>query len=109
MICDDSTADDVRLRQQLVVATLRELLVAIEGGTQPAPRLTGPADAPLGVKVAQAAKMLGESKNTIYRLLASGQLRAVKRGATTLILMSSIHGYFGSLPPAQFGTDRPAA
>jgi excisionase family DNA binding protein len=63
----------------------------------------------LGVKPDDAARMLGESRTTIYRLLGEGKLRAVKRGVSTLIVVSSIHEYFDSLPPAEFGTGRPAA
>jgi len=57
---------------------------------------------PLGVKPAEAGRMIGESRNTIYRLLAAGQLRAVKRGTSTLVVMDSIREYFASLPSAIF-------
>jgi excisionase family DNA binding protein len=62
--------------------------------------------APLGVKPIEAGRILGESRNTVYRLLADGKLRAVKRGTTTLIIVSSIRQYFDSLPIATFGADR---
>jgi excisionase family DNA binding protein len=66
------------------------------------------AAAPLGVKPVEAGRLLGESINTVYRLLRSGELRAVKRGATTLVLVSSLRDYFDNLPPATFGTGRTA-
>jgi excisionase family DNA binding protein len=53
----------------------------------------------LAVKPIEAAVMLGESRSTIYRLIHAGQLDAVKRGVTTLVLVSSIHRYLASLPP----------
>ena len=59
-------------------------------------------DQPLGVKPLEAARLIGESRNTVYRLLAAGRLRAVKRGTTTLVVMDSIREYFDSLPPATF-------
>jgi Helix-turn-helix domain len=61
------------------------------------------ATAPLGVKPAEAARMLGESIPTIYRHLGTGKLRAVKRGVTTLVLTASIYEFFDSLPPAVIG------
>jgi excisionase family DNA binding protein len=61
---------------------------------------------PLGVRPVAAGRLIGESRNTVYRLLAAGKLRAVKRGTSTLVLMDSIHEYWASLPPASFGADR---
>lgn len=66
------------------------------------------AAAPLGVKPAEAGRLLGESINTVYRRLRAGDLHAVKRGTTTLVLTSSIRNYFDSLPRATFGAGRPA-
>jgi excisionase family DNA binding protein len=57
---------------------------------------------PLGVKPLEAGRLIGESRNTVYRLLAAGKLRAVKRGTTTLVLMDSIREHFASLPAATF-------
>jgi excisionase family DNA binding protein len=37
-------------------------------------------DAPEFVKVKEAARLLGVSRNTVARLIASGKLRAVKLG-----------------------------
>jgi excisionase family DNA binding protein len=57
---------------------------------------------PLGVRPVEAARLIGESRNTVYRLPAAGQLRAVKRGTSTLVLMESIHKHMASLPIAKF-------
>jgi excisionase family DNA binding protein len=59
----------------------------------------GPAVERLAVKPLEAAQMLGESRSTIYRLIHAGQLDAVKRGSTTLVLVPSIRRYLASLPP----------
>ena len=58
------------------------------------------------VKPLEAGRLIGESRNTVYRLLAAGKLRAVKRGASTIVLMASIRQHMASLPPAMFGADR---
>ena len=57
---------------------------------------------PLGVKPLEAGRLIGESRNTVYRLLAAGKLRAVKRGTSTLVLTESIHEHMASLPAASF-------
>lgn len=65
-------------------------------------------DRPLGVKPIEAGRLIGESRNTVYRLLAAGKLQAVKRGTSTLVLMDSIRTHMARLPPATFGADRAA-
>ena len=62
--------------------------------------------APLGVKPKEAARLIGGSRTEVYRLLRQSRLRAVKRGATLLVLMDSIREHMASLPPATFGADR---
>jgi hypothetical protein len=63
-------------------------------------------DERLGVKPVEAGRLIGESRNTVYRLLAAGKLRAVKRGTSTIVLMASIRQHIASLPPATFGAAR---
>jgi Helix-turn-helix domain len=63
-------------------------------------------DERLGVKPVEAGRLIGESRNTVYRLLAAGKLHAVKRGTSTIVLMDSIRSHMASLPPATFGADR---
>jgi excisionase family DNA binding protein len=57
----------------------------------------------LAVKPLDAAVMLGESRSTVYRLIHAGKLDAVKRGATTLVIVASIHRYLESLPAFEGG------
>ena len=59
-------------------------------------RYTG---SPLGYSPQETAVRLNSSKSTVYRLLAAKKLRAVKRGASTLIVPDSIDEYEASLPP----------
>jgi excisionase family DNA binding protein len=58
---------------------------------------------PIAVPPLKAAMLIGGSRSTVYRLLAAGKLRAVKRGGATLVLTNSIYEYMASLPPATFG------
>jgi excisionase family DNA binding protein len=58
---------------------------------------------PIGVPPLEAARLLGTSLARIYRLLRSGQIRAVKMGGATLVLVDSIREYASGLPPAIFG------
>jgi hypothetical protein len=69
----------------------------------------GGVDERLGVKPVEAGRLIDESRNTVYRLLAAGKLRAVKRGTSTIVLMDSIRDYWASLPPATFGAGRATA
>jgi excisionase family DNA binding protein len=54
---------------------------------------------PLGLSPRQTAQRLNTSISTVYRLLASGKLCALKRGASTLITFDSLGEYEASLPP----------
>jgi excisionase family DNA binding protein len=62
--------------------------------------------APLGVKPKEAARLIGGSRSEVYRLLRQRRLRAVKRGASLLVLTDSIREHMASLPPATFGAGR---
>jgi excisionase family DNA binding protein len=53
----------------------------------------------LTVKPLEAAVMIGESRSTIYRLIHRGELDAVKRGVSTLVVVDSLRRYVASLPP----------
>jgi hypothetical protein len=61
-------------------------------------RLHAPSVEPLAVKPAVAAAMLGQSRSSVYRFINSGQLDAVKSGASTLVLVESIRRYIANLP-----------
>jgi excisionase family DNA binding protein len=54
---------------------------------------------PLGLSPRQTAYRLNTSLSTVYRLLASGKLCALKRGSSTLITFDSLGEYEASLPP----------
>lgn len=52
--------------------------------------------------IPNASAYSGLSRSEIYRLLATGQIKAVKSGKRTLVLMDSLRAHLESLPPAQF-------
>lgn len=59
---------------------------------------------PISVSVAQASTLTGLSRSRIYELLGSGQLRAVKDGARTVILFDGLRRFITTLPPARIKT-----
>ena len=60
---------------------------------------------PIAVPIPEAVTFSGMSRSAVYRELANGNLRAVKSGSRTLVLVESIRSHLASLPTATF---RPA-
>jgi excisionase family DNA binding protein len=58
----------------------------------------------LAASIGDACRVSGLSRSEIYRRLASGDIRAVKSGSRTLILMDSLRAHLMRLPPATFRT-----
>lgn len=69
---------------------------------------TGATIEPLIVSIQETCRLLGSSRSEVYRLLARGNLRAVKAGVRTQVLMASIKAHVASLPPATFRTPKDA-
>lgn len=67
-----------------------------------------PLPEPLTVTFAEAERITGIGHRTLYRELAAGRIKAVKRGRTTLLTMESIRAYLAALPPATFRPKRAA-
>ena len=67
-------------------------------------RLTGSGTSlePLAASISDTSKVAGLSRSEIYRRLAAGDIRAVKSGNRTLIIMDSVREYLTSLPVATF-------
>ena len=63
---------------------------------------------PIALPIAEAVTFSGMSRSALYRELANGNLRAVKAGSRTLLLVESIRAYLASLPAATFRPARAA-
>jgi hypothetical protein len=63
---------------------------------------TGAGAEVLAVSIPEAQRVSGLSRSEIYRQLGLGNLKAVKAGARTLLLMASLRDHLASLPPATF-------
>jgi excisionase family DNA binding protein len=57
---------------------------------------------PLAAPILDACLISGLSRSEIYRRLANGDIRAVKSGSRTLILVDSLKAYLANLPAAKF-------
>jgi hypothetical protein len=62
----------------------------------------------LAAPIPDACRISGLSRSEIYRRLAAGDIRAVKSGSRTLILMDSLRAHLASLPTATFRAPRTA-
>jgi hypothetical protein len=66
-------------------------------------------DEPVIVPIPEAQRLNGgESRASIYRALAAGELDAVKRGRRTLVVRDSIIRRLNSLPKATFSAKNAA-
>jgi hypothetical protein len=61
---------------------------------------------PLAASIPDACRISGLSRSEIYRHLGAGDIRAVKSGSRTLILLDSLRAHLASLPPATFRAPR---
>ena len=57
---------------------------------------------PIATPIPEASHISGLSRSEIYRRLASGDIRAVKSGRRTLILIDSLKAHLAKLPAASF-------
>ena len=57
---------------------------------------------PIAVPVLEAVRLSGISRSELYRRLAAGDIRAVKSGSRTLIVMDTLRGHIEKLPVATF-------
>jgi excisionase family DNA binding protein len=56
---------------------------------------------PILVPVLQASAIIARSPRMVYEMMATGELRAVKSGRSTLILYDSIKEYVAKLSPVK--------
>ena len=53
---------------------------------------------PIAVTILEACKASRSSRTTLYAAIGNGDLRAIKRGRKTLILMSDLRAWIEGLP-----------
>lgn len=53
---------------------------------------------PILVSVDDAGAMIARSRPTVYKLIASGEIRAKKHGGRTLIVVESLRAWASGLP-----------
>jgi hypothetical protein len=57
---------------------------------------------PILMPVDRVADLIGKCRRSVYQLIASDQLEAVKAGRNTLVVFASVKRYVDSLPAARF-------
>jgi predicted DNA-binding transcriptional regulator AlpA len=78
-------------------------LLLVDAPPDPGPVSKATASPRITATVPLVVENTGLSRSVIFRLLAAGQLQAVKAGSRTLILWDTVVNYVASLPVAKFG------
>jgi hypothetical protein len=80
----------------------RTAMASVAGTLAPASTDETQQPRPILISIADARTISGLSRSAIYRQLAAGNIRAVKGGSRTLIVLRSLVQHLESLPPATF-------
>jgi excisionase family DNA binding protein len=59
---------------------------------------------PLAYTIADAVKVTGIGRTTLYELIGAGKIKASKAGNRTLVMADSLRDYVDSLPTADIKT-----
>jgi hypothetical protein len=59
---------------------------------------------PMLVTVDRVTDLIGKCRRSVYQLIATDKLEAVKSGRNTLVVYDSVKRYVDSLPPARFSS-----
>jgi hypothetical protein len=57
---------------------------------------------PILIPIDRVADLIGKCRRSVYQLIASDQLEAVKSGRNTLVIYDSVKRYVAGLPAARF-------
>jgi hypothetical protein len=57
---------------------------------------------PMLISVDRVSDMIGKCRRSVYQLIATDKLEAVKAGRNTLVVFESVKRYVDSLPAARF-------
>lgn len=66
--------------------------------TKFAPSFSNQSSMPIAVRPAQAAALTGIGKTTLYAAIARGELTAVKRGRSTLLMVEDLRKWLSNSP-----------
>jgi hypothetical protein len=80
----------------------RTAMASAAGALAPASTTEPLKTGPILISIAEARIISGLSRSAIYRQMAAGNIRAVKGGSRTLIVLQSLVQHLESLPPATF-------
>lgn len=58
-------------------------------------------NSPILVSIDEAAERIGLCRRTVYQLIATDRIQAVKAGRSTRVIFESLKQYAASLPPAK--------
>jgi hypothetical protein len=61
---------------------------------------------PILVSIPQGSQMIGRGVATMYALIGSGKIRAVKSDGRTLVVVQSLHEYVATLEEAKIAPPR---
>jgi hypothetical protein len=81
----------------------RTAMASAPGALVPASTSETQKTGPILISIADARIISGLSRSAIYRQLTAGNIRAVKNGSRTLIVLQSLVDYVNSLPAATWG------
>jgi hypothetical protein len=57
---------------------------------------------PMLISVDRVSDLIGKCRRSVYQLIATDKLEAVKAGRNTLVIYDSVKRYVDSLPAAKF-------
>ncbi|WP_246102749.1 helix-turn-helix domain-containing protein [Methylobacterium terricola] len=94
--------------RRLIELEVRAAVQALPLQEPPAPRPDPPPSSALAsdriaYRINEAAAAIGVCRATVYKLIAAGELRAGKRGSTTLIRRVDLEAFIDAMPASRGG------
>ncbi len=70
--------------------------------------MSGGALEPLAVGVADAARLVGVGRSTLYEFIANGRLRSVKVNERRIVMLDDLRAWLERLAEEQLGGEEPS-